>query len=371
MRLRTLNILISLALVIAACGGTAAEDTTTTAAEPATTFTQAPTTTEASGVRLAYALEPGTSFTYEVSIDQRIDLSTTGDTNAMGDEELPGEAEVSIVGTTVFTHSVAEGPEPGTYEVTITGDFTDLAISGTVDGAPIDEAELPDFAQIDPVDVTIVVDDQGNIILDEGLGGDLGGDLGAFGALGDLGDLGGLTAPGLDPGRWVGPPFADREVTVGDSWSETIESPVMLGEDPVVTQIDSVVTGTDTVDGATVFVIDTTSTTSMIEFDLADFLIGFFQAFIPEDASEEDKAELDALADELRFLFSIDETVGDMTTWFDYEMGYARKVDYSMGTAMTMDINMPDEETGEMVQFGMAMTIEQTISYRLVDAPTA
>lgn len=370
MRTRTITILSVVAVVLAACGGVAG-DTTTSEDGSTTTVTEATTTTtevaEAPGsVRLVYKLEPGTSFTYEVVIDQHIEMEAIGDASALGEgEDVPGEASIDLVGTTTFTHSIAEGPQPGTFEVTITGDFADLQISGVVDGELVDPTDLPDFADIEPVDVTLILDEQGNVIPDEGSFGDLGGDLGALGGLGDM------SAPGMDLGRWLGPPFTDGEVGVGDSWSETIESPMMLGEDPIVTQIDSVVSGTDTIDGATVFVIDTTSTTSAIEFDLADLLLGFFGAFITDDASEEDVAEFEAMAEVLKFLFSIDETVTEMTTWFDYEAGYARRVDLSMATSMVIDINMPDEESGEMVAFGMDMAFVQEISYRLIDATSA
>ncbi|MEE8375870.1 MAG: hypothetical protein V3S26_06085, partial [Acidimicrobiia bacterium] len=107
------------------------------------------------------------------------------------------------------------------------------------------------------------------------------------------------------------------------------------------------------------------------EFDLAEFLIGFFQAFIPGDATDEGKAEIDAIAEELRFLFVIDETVSNMTTWFDAEAGYARQAEFSMSTSIVMDINMPDDETGEMVTFGMEMGIAQDVTYRLIDATNA
>jgi hypothetical protein len=369
MSIRPIALLMVLALVVAACGGgaadnptTAPEATRTTAPEVTTTVAPIEATTP-DALPLSYTLEAGATFEYEVGIDQQIEMSATGDASAMGDEEIPGNASINLVGTTMFTHSVAEGPDPDTYEITIKGDFTDLQITGTIDGEPIDQTELPDFAELEAIDVTIVVDEQGNIIPDDDMFGDaLGGDLGGFGDLG---------APGMDPGRFIGPPFADRPVTVGDSWSETIETPMFMGGEPIVTQIDNEVTASETIDGQEVLVIETTSTTSMIEFDLADFLIGFFQGFMQGDATDEEQAEIDAIPEELRFLFVIDETVSNMTTWFDAEAGYARQAEFSMSTNIVMDINMPDDETGEMVTFGMEMSIAQDVTYRLIDASNA
>jgi hypothetical protein len=35
-----------------------------------------------------------------------------------------------------------------------------------------------------------------------------------------------------------------------------------------------------------------------------------------------------------------------------------------------MDVNFPDEETGELFGFIMNMTIDQTVSHQLVDGPS-
>jgi hypothetical protein len=246
--------------------------------------------------------------------------------------------------------------------VNIKGDFSDLSITGTVDGEPVEDTDLPDFAELEPIDITVVVDEQGNVIpQDDGSGDLFGGDLGG------LGDIGQLAGPGMDPGRFVGPPLTDDEVTVGDTWSETIELPGLMTEDPMTTEVTSEVVRADEVDGHEVLVIDTESVTSMIEFDLGQFLIGFFTAFAPDDASDEDTAELDALVEDLRFLFSIDETVANMTTWFDAEAGYARMAEFGSSMHFVMDINMPDEESGEMIGLVMDMSIAQNITYHLTD----
>lgn len=367
MRTRTLSLLTVLALVLAACGGGSADETTTTTEETATTTTTAQVIESPDAVKLSYKLEPGASFEYEVSIDQSIQMTAEGDVSAMGGDDLPEDASISIAGTSTFSHSVAEGSEPGTFDVTITGDFSDLSITGVVDGEPVDSSEIPEFAEMEPVDVTIVVDSQGNIITDEGeFGGDLfGGDIGG------MGPFGGTSTPGLELGRFVGPPFTDEEVTVGDSWSETIEIPGVMGADPITTEVTSEVTGTDSVDGSDVFVIETTSVTSPIEFDLADFLIGFFTAFTTDESSDEEKAELQALTENLRFLFTIDETTSEVTTWFDADEGLAREAEYASDAHIVMDLNMPDEESGEMVGFVVDMVVDQKVTYRLLGAESA
>jgi hypothetical protein len=323
-------------------------------------------------IQLAYALEAGQTYTYEVDMDQSIVMSIDGDPTALAEtegEEVPQEMDIDITGTTTFTHTVAEGPEPGTYEVTITGDFSNLEFSGTVDGEPISESgeELPDMAEMDPVDVTIVVDEQGNVITDEsGMGEDFLGGLGGLDMLGQLGPN-----AGAGSGQFVGPPLSDEEVTVGDTWSETVDVPALSDDDPITTTMESEVVAAEELDGVDVFVIETTTSTSAVEFDLAEMLIGFMTAFVPEDATDEELAEMDALVEELRFAFTVDPQVGEMTTWFDHEAGLARQSNFVGSTHMVMDINIPDEATGELVEMGLDMTIDQDVTYRLVDSGDA
>jgi len=357
--MRALALLAVLALVIAACTGVGSRAATTSEPEPATT--NAPEPPQA--VRLSYSLEPGASLEFEVDIDHHIDMTAEGDGSALGEEDIPGVLSVDFTGTTTFTHEVAEGPEPGTYEVTVTGDFSDLDITGTVDGEPLDVDDLPDFTRMEPVDVTLIVDEQGNVIpRDDEFGDFLGG------GLGDLGDLG---TPGMDPGRFVGPAFTDEEVTVGDTWSETFESPGFLTGESISTEVASEVTGTDTVDGLEVFVVSTESTTSAIEFDLAELLLGFFTGFVPEDATDEERAELEMLTEDLRFLFSIGETTSNLTTWFDAEEGLTRKAEYVGGVDVVIDLNMPDEEVGEMAGLVVDLEMSQQVTYRLISATSA
>lgn len=360
MRTRPLTLIAVLALVVGACSESTAEDTTTSSTvAPTTTTTPAP-----EAVQLSYALEEGTTYEYEVELDQMIDMSTTGDTSVLGgagNEDVPGQMSLGITGTNVFTYAVAEGPEPGTFEITITGDLSGMEFSGTVDGEPIESSDIPDMAQMGPIDVTVVVDEQGNIIPDDtsGLGEDLLGGLGGLNMLDELGAGGGA-------GQFIGPPFPEAEITVGDTWSDTVEVPTMPNAEPITTQIDSEVVGTESIGGREVFVIETTNSTSAIEFDLAELLVGFMTAFVPEDMSEEEQAELDALVEELRFAISVDPQVVELTTWFDFDEGVARQAQFSSDTHMVMDLNIPDEATGQFIEFGMDMNITQDVSYRLL-----
>jgi hypothetical protein len=352
--MRYSSLIFALALV-AACG------------EPGAGTTSVPTTEAApEAMVLSYQFEAGTTLQYEVIFDQHLTMTATGDGSALGEEEMPGNADLEISGTTTFTHSVEEGAQPGTFDITIVGDFNDLQVTGTVDGEPVDSGEIPELAAIEPVETTITVDEQGNVVSgtgdDMGLGGALGG---------DPTGPGGLAAPGMNLGTLVGPSLTEGEVTVGDTWSETVENPMGFGEGNVTTTVESEVTGTDTIDGADVFVIESDSSTSAIEFDLAEMMIGFFAAFMPEEATPEERAELEAMMDELRFLMTVDPSSYHSTAWFDPEAGLARRSESAGSTRMTFDVNFPDETTGEMVAFAMDMTMDQEVSYRFLGTDSA
>ena len=281
----------------------------------------------------------------------------------MGDEELPGEAVIDLEGTAVFTYTVADGTEPGTYEISIRGEFEKLNVTGTIDGVSVDEA--PDFAGVEPVDVTVIVDEQGNLIVD---GLEIGDPFGSL--FGDIGNFGSPNASGLDLGQFFGPAFSSDEVGFGDSWSEEIET-AGFGESPVVTSVTSTITATDEVDGADVFVIETSTTTTPIELDLGEFFAGMFGAFISDAAGDEGSAELEALMEQLKFVITVDGSKSDSTTWFDPEAGVVRQWLTDAGTHLVISINIPDEVTGELVGFEMEMSISQQISYRLLDRRTA
>jgi hypothetical protein len=367
---RLLSLTAALMLIVAACGGTTEGTTTTTTTGSDTTTTQTETTVAAEtpqGVLLSYSLAAGDEYTYEVDLDQHIELSASGDASLMGDEEMPGNAVVDLTGSATFTHVVSDGPEPGTYEIRITGDFADVTVTGTVDGEPVDSGEAPDFAALDPIDLTVVVDEQGKLIQEQGAIDDpLGG------LFGDLGALGGTSpAPGLDPGQFFGPLLSDDEVTVGDTWSEDVETPGLSQDSSIVTSITSTVTDVEDLDGTEVFVIDSQTSTSRIELDLGEFFAGMFGAFLPEGTTETESAELEEMLAQLKFLMTIDDTTSDSKTWFDAEAGIARQSDVTGGTRITMELNMPDEDTGEMVGFEMDMALDQVINYRLISGPTA
>lgn len=366
MRLKLAALMAALTLVLAACGGSTTGESTTTAGGPGgestTTTQEAPVAEE---MLLTYTLGAGDTFVYDVVIDQNIEMSSEGEGSSVGDEELPGSALVELTASGTFTFEVADGPEPETYSVTITSDLTEVNATGTVDGEAIDSDEAPEFAEIEPVSVTVVVDEQGNVIPDSPTAEDPFADL-----LGGLGGMSPGAIPGAELGQFFGPPFPDDEVAVGDTWSDTFETPG-FGTEPFATSVTSSVTGEETVDGVDVLVVESDVMVEAFELDLGEFFVGLFSGFLPDDASAEEQAEVDALIENLRFVMSFDESGSQSTTYFDPEAGITRQFDVTSSSIIGMDINFPDEESGELIGFVMNMTIDQTVSHKLVDGPSA
>lgn len=353
-----------MAVMVAACGGSG--DATTTTAGPATTST-IPTTTapEVEAVLLSYDLRPGSSLTFVLELDQTMDMTTTGDPSVLDEEEMPREMSVRVSGPTTITYTVAEGPTDGTFEVTVSSDMSGLEFTATVDGETTTGDDIPEFAELEPISTTFVVDEKGNPIGGGGMGlpDDMFGDL-----FGGLGGMGAGAPPGIatDPGGFFGPVLPDERVNVGDIWTDTIETP-LLGDDIVTTEITSTVVDTGELDGVQVFVIETVSATSEIRFDMAEFLLALFEGFMGSEASEEDLAMLEELRDQLRFVFTVDASESTMTTKFDPERGLPLESEVSGENRMAMDVNVPDDETGEMVSFTLDMSMTQRMVYRLIE----
>ncbi len=351
-----------MALLLAACGGGSVDATSTTAA-PTTTTLPAPEAME-----IAYKLEAGKSYTFELDMNQTMEMTTTGDAAAMAEEELPGEMKITVSGPTQVTYAISDGPTDGTYEITITSDLSGLDFDITLDGETAEADEIPDFAELEPQATTIVVDEHGkpsggdSQIPDDMFGG-LFGDMGGM-----MGDVGGSM---FNPAQFFGPALTDEEVEVGDTWTETTEIPLM-GEDAATSTVTSTIDRMEDLDGTSTMVIETVVANSEIRFDMAELLLAMFEGFMdPEQASEEDLAMLEQFRDQIRFLFTVDASEVNMTSWFDPEAGMTLQSRLAGDTHMAMDVNVPDDETGEMMAFTLDMSMTQDMTYRLVDSAGA
>ena len=354
--IRLLSLVAAMALVLAACSGGTSDASTTTTTEQTTTTLPA-----LEAMPISYDLEAGQTYTYELEMNQTMEMTSSGDASALDTEDLPGHMLVKVAGPTTVTYEVADGPEPDTYELTITTDLSGIEFDITIDGESAQPEDLPDFAEMEPQATTIVVDKHGKPL--DG-GADMPDDM-LGGMFGDFGGMMGEMGPGFNPTQFFGPGLPDGEVEVGDSWTETTEIP-LFGEDKASTTVTSTIDRIEEMAGTEVMVIETVVSTSEIRFDMAEFLLALFEGFIPDDASDEDLAMLEQLRGQMKFLFEVDASETNMTTWFDPEAGMALQTSVLGDSRIAMDINVPDDESGEMMAFTLDMSISQDMTYRLV-----
>lgn len=333
-----------LTMLVAAC--TSDSGGASTSSSPATT--RPSETTE-----LRYDFAVGDTYTYSLDLSEHVVLDTQGAASAVTDEQIPGSADVQIDATGTFVYTVADGPDPGTYQISIEGDFGDVEVSGTADGEKVTQpSDLPALASISPVSQTIVVDDRGQV-LDQSQ---------------DPQDLFGLGGPPLaslsgDLGQFVGPVLPADPVAQGDTWNLEYSNPD-LGDEPVKTSTTATLSGTESVDGVESLVIESQTQTDEGTVDLADFFKGFLGAFSGGPTS--DSTTLPDL-DQLVFRITTAPSTGNSKSWFDPDRGLVVRSTSSGPTSLTMDVSLPDDN-GDLNQFTMKLETSQTLDYRLVDS---
>lgn len=225
-------------------------------------------------VAIAYAYQPDTRLTYRVEVDGTIDVEA--DVPAGLGESTTGR--LGIAGETDLTYLIGPGPDDGTFEIRLTADFAELAVTGDLgdlgdEALPFPGLDLGDaLGDLPAVDLTVIVDEQGAILerspsADTGLGQSFD-DILAGSGLADLLDTTGLGANVNGP---LGPIFpADRPLDVGSAWTDRTESRV--GDMAIATDYDHEVTGTAELDGVEVVVVETVATAGGFEISLADLV---------------------------------------------------------------------------------------------------
>ena len=385
MRHRTAVALAAYALVLAACQG--GETTETTIAESTSTTTTTATVTETTTTTtvddrsagapsvptgsveapvaglLSYRFQPDSTLSYALDLDQSIRMRADGDAEALGEDELPIDADMAVSAATVMTYEVYPGPSEDTYELVITADFEDLDVSGTVNGEAIDELGEGDIASeiasVEPIETSVIIDAAGNII--SGAGGELDFFGDSFGA------LGGLATDQL--GRPIGPTFpTDRELTVGDTWTETTSEEGPNGETISATTTHTVIDA-QSIGSATTLVIESVTESDAVDIDFSDFFRALFEGFAGLGGEESGQLppEMEEMMDQLEFRISIAPSTATATTWFDPESGIVRRSEVQSTVALQMVFRAPDETTGELVGFEMEMEMDQSATIALVE----
>ncbi len=337
----------------------AAAPTTTAAALPPPPTSLAPTTTTntttapvALGAPLSYSYRPGDTHTFDLSLEQTLDMTSELIGAPAPDEQLPSEADLtsSIEGT--VRYDVAAGPEPGTHRLTVTGDFDQVGVSGTVDGEPVED-QLPsdlDFAGIDPPDLTVVVDDRGNLVSAQVDGQDVPV-ADPLAAVGDLGSGNLLNGP-------LGPAFPADALDVGDEW--TTEETTEAFDETVTVRTTHRVAALDELDGIPVARIESTSETTGFTLSLGEYFESLFAGF---ESGQDSSPGLQALLDQIEFTIESAPTTSSSVTWFDPARREVRRLTAEVSSSLVMTVRLPDPERGELTGFVMNLAIEGT--YRL------
>jgi hypothetical protein len=363
-------------LLAAACGGamvgpSTSEATPATAAPPTSTTRPAPTTTSSTTTTVArahlpagslvYGYVPEEVLTYSLELDQTLRMRADGDPGAFGEDDLPLTVDLDQSIETAMTYSIGEGPLPGTTEMTITAEFSDLRVSGTANGEPFDPGEDAfDLDEIPPIDVAIVVDEKGRPVSVTTPDGE---------SL-PLGDIGAFQAFGTDQlGRPLGPVFPEGVVGVGDTWTDEQSTPGPDGE-PISSRATHTIVAAQLVDGHDVLVIESVTESDGFEFDLAEVFAAIFAGFGElagdDGGAEAAQAELEESLADLEFVISADPSTATATTWFDPLAGIVRRSEQSARVGIGMRFRGPDAETGRLVSFTMDMEIDQHTVFRLL-----
>ncbi|MEX2423334.1 MAG: hypothetical protein WD990_05090 [Acidimicrobiia bacterium] len=295
---------------------------------------------------LAYGYEAGQSLRYDVMVTQDITFTATGDAPGFGDASLPIDADLVTESQGHTTYAIEEGQSPDTFTIDIAARFPETRVAGSVNGDTVNSLEEggveADLARIEPVDVTIAVNEVGRILEDEF------DDATVLGA--DLAALTGLTNDLFAVP--VGPLFERGSVvTIGDRW-ET-ESSLDGKNGPVEARSESEIT--DIVDG--VFVIETTTVTDTYQVDFSEEFRNLYLEFAELESDGEIPPEVRDGLDAIEFVITVDESSTVEVAHFDPSDGLVRSSTKTSATRLTMTFRAPDdsEETS-----GFEITLDLT-----------
>ncbi|MCJ7725588.1 MAG: hypothetical protein MUP76_04285, partial [Acidimicrobiia bacterium] len=339
MRHPFLLILVSLAVVAAACGE-AAEST-------------------GEGVTLRYAYQPGDTLAYDTDLQMTIDMTADGDIGIPGGFDMAMDMDISARST----YEISEGPDPATLRLKVSTEFLDGSATadllGTTEVMPIDELEMP------ALDVEMVIDAQGSVV--EML---VGGETIPLGILESLG--GGSTGslfPGFDSGQLLGPELPDGPVAVGSRWTTELDRDTFGVE--VHSRAEHTITATEVVAGRDTYRIETVTTIEEITYTLADLMRALTEnvdAIAGLSGDDMSAADLEMAISVLAMMgmemtFRMDRSVSEGTTWFDAADGVVVRMESVAPQTMFIEMTgIPD--TGD---FSLDMDMNIVATMRLAE----
>ncbi len=355
----------------------APETTTTTAAPPqTTTATMAPETTTTNASQTTVAPETTTTAAapdfeptllsyhypssgeveYAVSIEQQAEVRLDGGAPA---EMPPGPITVNSILAGTLSYRTDPGAEENTTIIRILSDFKLVENEASMGGITLPADEIDDAPGFEtPIDITVVVDQQGNVLefsskeLDD-----------LFGAENFLPNS---SAGNQQFSRPVGPAFPDHPVDVGDTWTERTEEEGPGGM--VITNAEHRLVAVQGTEERPILVVESEYQTEAFEWDMSEFLTGMFGAFsgeLPEDEAQEGQEVLS----EFKLLISVIPGPVQATTWFDPQAGLVIESEHQAQGEVTTHMTIPGE-TGEPFTISTATAYDQVVFYQLINPTT-
>lgn len=295
------------------------------------------------------------------SVDQlSYDTKITGDITYDVDFAQSGAFKDSgnIFMEAVVDYAVADGPDPDTYEITVSTTMGSFGMSGfdTMTGGQDFSAEDLGFG-LDAFipEVTMIVDAQGHLLSAAADGVAIPTDL-----MG--GDFSGLT--GSAGTQLFGPAFPDDQLTVGSTWTDE-ETADIPGLGPWTITTENEVVATDVVDGRETVVIQSIAKAPALTMNMADLMAGLEEMgpMLGEELGGEFDADFGNLMSQMMADIEMDlrmEMVTmNTTTWFDFAEGVAVRVKADMGMIMIMKMS-GFGDSGRM-DMSMTMQIEENL----------
>jgi hypothetical protein len=275
---------------------------------------------------LAYSLTGEIELSYHA--DMEMEMTTTfGDELLELDPSMPSTMLTQMEMAFDTTYRVEDGPEPGTYRVSMSLDDIDLG-KGSVQmgGESIDLSDLPD----DEIDAALasqmpefvyVIDEKGATVSVE-----------VDGVAVDVSGLfSGTAGSGFSGGQMFGPQLPEGEVNVGDSWTTSSEQQV--GDVVIVTEETHKILRSEERNGYSTWVIRSDATTDGYTITWDDMV-----AMFEEIGGIEQMEGMDEMPPSFQMAMRSSPTSTTTMTWLDPALGRTVAMDVMTGMAMTMEM---------------------------------
>ncbi len=275
---------------------------------------------------LAYSLTGDVTLSYNTEIET-VMTAKFGDALTSLDPAMPSTMQTEMVMSIDNTYRIEDGPEPGSYRVTMTVDDAELK-SGQiemgrekVDLSDVPKSEIDDALAAQMPEFVYIIDDKGEVVSVE------------FGgvAVDVSGLLGGTSSGAFSGGQMFGPQLPDGEVNVGDTW--TTVSTQDFGDKVIETEETHTILRAEERAGVATWVIKTKSKTDAYTISWDDMI-----ALFEEIGGIENVEGMDEMPPSFQMAMRSSPTSTTMLTWLDPVQGTVVAMEMNGNVAMTMEM---------------------------------